>query len=814
VIPEHPACPGRRAGPLRTLQRQLPRGVATAWPALVFLLLSGLFPHLPGSEVELRAPLTTMVAFAAKPLLGAARVEAEIEVPPGAPRDLGVGIFVADRQGHWFQTCRSEPLAAGRQSVTFIIGPQQQLLSEPLGGVWSAPAAPLVDRAGLFFWSSVSSHAHLTISSFAISPLPTAPAGTTADASAGSASPEDGCSLDDLELPDLDREGRSHGHTGERWQMMVLPRPCPVNPYDPREFSLDAEITTPDGRRQRVAGFYRQAMTLRDRGDREDAEALGAGSFCLRYRPSLPGRYQLRLTASWHGSVQRRRVVALPDLVVSGAPWDGYARIDPSDTRFWSVDHAFFWPISINLHSTYDQRSHDRLGTVLTPNRGSLTYQALLQRCAAAGITAVEIWQSSWNLGLEWRKEWPDFEGMGRYNQANAERLDAILDEAWRLGVRVNLVIANHGQASPAVDSEWRDNPYNRLAGGPLANPYELFTSPEALRGQADLRRYLIARYSDHPAILGWKLWSEINLTAAGRGGGRRSPGTDPAITPEMRHRTLVQWHQDAAAQWRQLDIYGHGVTTHWASDYRQADSDIMSLPDISYVCIDAYLQRRGGNRAMTLPELLFSSINDMVHGLGRIPKPILVTEYGGSPQAGSPEALSAEMACAPWAAMVSGLGGSPMLWWSEWVDQGARWGSFAPVTRFLAHEDLRGGQAHAYVLACASTAGSLWGAAWERPGRTLGYLVDAAWAGSGADSPLHDHAEVQIGWQVPQGTCALQWWDADTGAVIQNEVFSHAGGALTLHPPAFRHHLAFKLWRISAQDPPWWSVTDLVAAP
>jgi hypothetical protein len=605
--------------------------------------------------------------------------------------------------------------------------------------------------------------------------------------------------LTDLVLQNFDDDASlSHGTTGERWSLSLLPQPLPSNPYDSRQFALDAVFEGTDGVIQRIPAFYDQPMLLSDRGDREDARPSGPGRFVVRYRPREPGRYQVRLEAHWHGAQGAYVTVTLPDLEVSGAHWDGYVHTDARDPRFFSVDGKFYWPIGLNLNSAYDLRSQERLGTVLTPDRGSLTYIPRLRRFAAGGGTAVEIWMSSWNLALEWRREWPGFAGVGRYNDANAERLDAILDAAWAVGVRVNLVLNNHGQASPNSDREWKDNPLNATIGGPLSDPLQVFTSPIAFADQESLRRYIIGRYADHPAVLGWKMWSEINLTAAGEMGRRRGPDAGGnQVSDEDRHNDLLNWHERAAARWHALDSYGHGVTTHWSGDYRQPEFDIVALPGLDYICIDAYLNRRREAVGEGLADLLYNSLQDPVDGLGGFNKPLLVTEYGGSPQGATPEALSAELELAAWAALMAGHGGSPMLWWFEWVDQGERWNSFAAIAAFIKDEDLRGSDAHAVALSATSSAGVLWARAWAKPGHLIGYLADNAWVENGLGKVAHEHAEVLIGTDVPAGLCKVEWWDARRGVLIATERCNHLGGRLALTPPPFVHHIAFKLTRL-----------------
>jgi hypothetical protein len=77
-----------------------------------------------------------------------------------------------------------------------------------------------------------------------------------------------------------------------------------------------------------------------------------------------------------------------------------------------------------------------------------------------------------------------------------------------------------------------------------------------------------------------------------------------------------------------------------------------------------------------------------------------------------------------------------------------------------------------------------------------LGYLADVAWACTGTSHVQHAAAELFIGDQVAAGDCRVEWWDADLGMVIANQTIHHPGGRLILKPPAFTHHIAFKLMR------------------
>jgi hypothetical protein len=722
--------------------------------------------------VRLLAPLSSLVAAAVVPT-GAKTLSADIEVPADAPADLGVGAWLADRDGHWYQVTADDALAPGHHTVTFDL--RDGLISEPAHAGLMPDQAERSDRAGLFFWSIQPSAATLAVTRLEVH----------ADATAASTATAAAPTMVDREVRlDEFRADLATFAAGTRWTVDTLPRPFPENPYDPDEFRLDLIVTGPQlGLKQgasgerRIPGFYLQPMIRHDRGDGEMLIPVGDGHFEARFRPDLPGTYHLKMEAVWDAASGHARTVTtdLDDLTVTGPAHDDRVMIAGDDARFFTVGGKFWWPIGINLHSPFDHRGHDVTGTILTPDRGSLVYDALLARFAAAGGDAAEIWMAAWNTGLEWRADWPGYQGRGRYNQGNAWKLDTILDAAWSHGIRINLVINNHGQASAASDREWPDNPWNAALGGPLATPAEVFWRPEALAGQENLRRYIIGRYADHPAILGWKLWSEVDLTG-GRG------------------LLAVDWHRQAAERWHALDTYHHPVTTHWAGDFRRVDPAIATLPGIDFLCIDAYRQP-----TRLLADLLADSTTYPGRGLSAYGKPVLTSEFGATAGAAPAACRMSDHATGAFAALVSGHAGAPMLWWFEWVDQGGLWQPYRAIRHFIQGEDLRGGRSA--LLDCVPD-GRLWARAWVRPGRLLGYLIDRPWGEDGTGDAVISGAQVEIGTHVAPGHFTLEWWDADRGEMLSRTQLDHAGGTFTIAVPDFTHHIAFKLMRSAAAAP------------
>ena len=111
--------------------------------------------------------------------------------------------------------------------------------------------------------------------------------------------------------------------------------------------------------------------------------------------------------------------------------------------------------------------------------RGTTAYDDWLARLAAEGANYVRLWMPSWAFGIEWGEN-----GLGDYGERldRAWQLDHVLERAEAHGIYVMLCIQNHGPFSLDTNTQWADNPYNAANGGPLEEPSEFFTDPEARR--------------------------------------------------------------------------------------------------------------------------------------------------------------------------------------------------------------------------------------------------------------------------------------------------------------------------------------------
>jgi hypothetical protein len=138
--------------------------------------------------------------------------------------------------------------------------------------------------------------------------------------------------------------------------------------------------------------------------------------------------------------------------------------------------------------------------------------------------------------------------------------------------MRINVSLFNHGMARDGTGAEddWCHHPYarrhRRLAdlAGRAVHDARAFTY------QRRLFRYLAARYGDSPALLGWKLWAEVNLAHA------------PLDA-------VIDWHARASAALTAADPVEASGHQHWCGDWDSTERRTAALPGIGYLTIDAY---------------------------------------------------------------------------------------------------------------------------------------------------------------------------------------------------------------------------------
>lgn len=388
------------------------------------------------------------------------------------------------------------------------------------------------------------------------------------------------------------------------------------NPFDPAQVALDAAITAPGGAVMNLPGYYHRDYRAARDGGAETIEPAGEPGWRVRFTPTKPGDYTVRLTAR-----DRSGTTTAGPLTVTATPstLPGMVRIGPHKRYFMRDGGRCVFLIGHNVTSYQS---------------GAIGMAETFDRMAAGGENFTRIWMWSRALGLEWGGP------VGCYRLPEAWRLDHLMALARERGIHILLCLDTHQDFRERL----AENPYHRSNGGFIETPLEFFTSDKARAAYRTRLRYVVARWSHCTNLVAWEFLNE-------------SEGWKGFFE---NRETVGRWHAAMARHLKNLDPYDHPVTTScWTTGgHRQlwgADGiDVLNTHHYSNTKTD--MARRTAEIARMVAD--------------RFPgRPNLFSEMGihykFRPGFGDDEdPAGLHLHKQHWAGLCEGLAGGPANWW------------------------------------------------------------------------------------------------------------------------------------------------------
>jgi hypothetical protein len=548
-----------------------------------------------------------------------------------------------------------------------------------------------------------------------------------------------------------------------------------ADPFDPAKTSISAKIVQPDGKEVAVRGFYYEGFLYNPEVE-DKTQTLtpqGRPRFKVRYCPLQPGKHTVTITATANG-----RTVTAPPLTFSAIPaepdYRGFVRRDPQEEIYLAWDNGDpFWGVGINVRSPYDNRYVGIAPYSPWRNEGLPMYERLFAKYEEVGITVAEVWMSSWWLALEWINDAPGFHGVGHYNQYRAWMLDHILESAERHNIRLLLVFNNHGKFGMKFDTEWGRNPYNKACGGFLDTCEQYFTDARAKQAFKRTCDYIVARWGYSPNIMAWKLFTEVDLTG---------PDLQYYLQPEV-----GLWHQEMGAYLKSIDPNHHLVTTHWMLGYHKINDAIANVKELDFLSTDAYYQGGGTEKLL---EMLRGGA---VFARGKH-KPLLITEFGGSPYADSMGNLIKQSHLGIWTGFFAEAPASPMYWWFALAEDKDLYSRYTSLRNYSTGVDRRGLAYNARPLGDAGLAV----ADMAGVNRYYAWVFDSGYYTSPVENLTpQEWQKVSLPLKAPAaGDYKLEIWDVAKGDVAETRQITVAPNTptLTVDLPSFTLDVALKL--------------------
>jgi hypothetical protein len=237
----------------------------------------------------------------------------------------------------------------------------------------------------------------------------------------------------------------------------------------------------------------------------------------------------------------------------------------------------------------------------------------------------------------------PDRPILGIYNQVDCAMLDKLVDDAERLGVRLQLCVLT------------RDLYMQRLSR-PDSAEYQ-----QAIKDARNLMRYAVARWGASEAVAAWEYWNEMD------------PGK-----PTSRFFTEVGEYL------RQTDPYHRPRTTSsWADAPADWKHEAIDLANMHW-----YMRPAEGERFRDAVQGVLEKAAELRRTVPG--KPAFMAEFGLADNNWRPSEYAARdkdfchLKQGLWASALSGLSGSAMAWW--WEDIHARQGYrvYKPLSSFV----------------------------------------------------------------------------------------------------------------------------------
>jgi hypothetical protein len=709
------------------------------------------------------------------------RVVYHVLAPRAAGPSLKTLFFLKNKDGLWYQCERHVPLYPGGWSrVEFDLSPRSPDVV-PVGHFrrWGSRAAAEMEVMGVKLFSDRSFEGEVLIDEISFERAPAEP--------------------ERLAIVNFRPGAPEVPRFGLFELTFELNRSYP-NPFDPDLIAVDASFTDPDGRTFEVPGFYYQDFARVDRAVKrrmrskrgpktwrrlEDFVPVGGGCWKVRFAPMQPGEHTYTLTVvDRTGPEPRKLTTQRRTFRCTASGRKGYVRVAADRRHFEFSSGEAFYPIGHNVHASNDvsDRNCDLLDIPSDEppdDHGLKAYESIFRKMSEHGENLAEVWMASWSLDIEWTRRWKHYFGLGRYNLHHAWKLDHILDLAEQHGLYVHLVLENHGKLSTFVDAEWQHNPYNEDNGGFLSNCKNFFARYDAREQYKKKLRYIIARWGYSTRIMGFELWSEIDLT-----GNNWREHEDVEFLASK-----VAWHRHMTEHLKRIDHRRHLLTTHYSGTYRRTQAPLLQVPGIDYIALDAYRKK----------QCIVDLLRQTERSLSRFNKPVLVTEYGGSPMGTSLSRMEADLHAGLWSAYMMEHAGTPLLWWFMYIDRKNQYDHYRALAKFAAGEDRRGRGLKSVELRVAGPSGvTRWVEALAlRNDRSAYVWVYDTRSAVEMPAPGDAIELADLSLQVDglrRGAYRVEVWDTYRGRVVRTGSKIVERGRLTLQLPAFKNDLALKI--------------------
>lgn len=392
------------------------------------------------------------------------------------------------------------------------------------------------------------------------------------------------------------------------------------NPYMQEDIKLDMSLISPSGQKIFLPCYY-------DNGNSGDISVWKA-----RFAPREVGEY--RYSFELYKSGRKKSVSKEGCFFVNATNEPGFLRTKSdwvlsfdNGQVFRGVAENICWESRANDDSKYFKDLHEL--------SSRYNYDYLLTNFSKNGGNFFRTWICSWNLPIDYKGNFNNNRYVcsdNYYNPSALARLDHLIELSESLDLYIMLVLGQGG--------------YTLKDRGLVNNSEEFFSELKARAWYKNRLRYIVARWGYSTSIAMWEFFNEVDNVQYSN---KQNP---------IDGKKIVSWHDEMSRYIKQIDPFGHIVTT--SISHR----DIDGLNSIENIDIN---QKHIYNKTDIIP----SEINKYVEEFG---KPYIIGEFGREWDWSKnfddfSDEMDIDFKRGIWYGLFSPTPILPMSWWWEYFD-------------------------------------------------------------------------------------------------------------------------------------------------
>lgn len=265
-----------------------------------------------------------------------------------------------------------------------------------------------------------------------------------------------------------------------------------LNPFDPKQISVQALVETPSGKTERVPAFFQQDFTAIAIGSEEEILLPKAGNpWCVYYRPRETGSHQFHVIAQDVNGISRTPAQKFD---VKKSDKRGFLRVSKEDPRFFEFENgeSYFGigPSGWSRDTNYTFGGNPRwISTRLLDDY----YRKKADAGSNFDYCLAEFFGRLYTKG-------------GFIDQHVAWKCEHRVRTLEELGI---YWVTCYDDLCRSTVYGLNTLPYSEAQGGPCKTIPELYFNERSLEMQREHLRYFVARMSDSPALLVWAIGDE-----------------------------------------------------------------------------------------------------------------------------------------------------------------------------------------------------------------------------------------------------------------------------------------------------------------